>query len=97
MAMVLGVVIPVYCGSQRIGAVVTALRSALEAQRLQGRLVLRGSQLLYVAISFFVGTSLAVAGDALFGYRLAAILPAVERRYHRRGIFSFLCQAERFG
>lgn len=40
MVMVLGVVIPVYCGSQRIGAVVTALRSALEAQRLQGRLVL---------------------------------------------------------
>ena len=49
------------------------LERRIEIQRRRSRLVLRGSQLLYVAISFFVGTSLAVAGDALFGYRLAAM------------------------
>lgn len=42
-------------------------------QRRRSLLVLRGSQLLYAAISFFVGTSLSVAADALVGYRLVAL------------------------
>ncbi len=41
-------------------------------QRRRGHLVLRGSQLLYAAISFFVGTSLAVAIDAFLDYRLGS-------------------------
>ena len=49
------------------------LERRIAIQRRRSRMVLRGSQLLYVAISCFVGTSLAVAGDALFGYRVAAL------------------------
>lgn len=52
------------------------LERRIDIQRRRSRLVLRGSQLLYVAISCFVGTSLAVAADALIGYRVAA-LPTV--------------------
>lgn len=43
-------------------------------QRRRTGLVLRGSQLLYGSISFFVGTSLTVAADALLGYRFG-IMP----------------------
>lgn len=50
------------------------LDARIAVQRRRSVLVLRGSQLLYLAISFFVGTSLAVAGDALLGYR-AVLLP----------------------
>lgn len=41
-------------------------------QRRRTLLVMRGSQCLYLAISFFVGTSLTVAADSLVGYRLGA-------------------------
>lgn len=52
------------------------LEKRIGFQRQRSGLVLRGSQLLYVAISCFVGTSLAVATDAITGYRVAA-LPTV--------------------
>lgn len=39
-------------------------------QRRRSQLILRGSQLLYIAISCFVATSLCVAVDAFVGYRL---------------------------
>ncbi|QWP75045.1 DUF2721 domain-containing protein [Lysobacter sp. K5869] len=42
-------------------------------QKKRSRIILRGSQLLYTAISFFVGTSLTVAGDAVLGYRLGLV------------------------
>lgn len=49
-------------------------RSLLEQriflQRKRSKILLRGSQLLYAAISFFVCTSLTVAGDALLEHRL---------------------------
>ena len=52
------------------------LERRIQLQRLRSRLVLRSSQLLYAAISFFVGTSLSVAADAFIGYRAMA-LPTV--------------------
>lgn len=52
------------------------LEKRITVQRRRSVLVLRGSQLLYVAISCFVGTSLAVAADAVVGYRVAT-LPTV--------------------
>ena len=51
----------------------SVLERRIEIQRLRSRLVLRGSQLLYAAISFFVGTSLSVAADAIVGYRAVAL------------------------
>ncbi len=45
------------------------LEKRIVVQRRRSLLILRGSQLLYVAISCFVGTSLTIAGDALVGYR----------------------------
>lgn len=45
-------------------------------QRRRTLLVMRGSQFLYLAISFFVCTSLTVAADSLVGYRLG-VLPTV--------------------
>jgi hypothetical protein len=51
----------------------SVLERRIEIQRLRSRLVLRGSQLLYAAISFFVGTSLSVAADAIVGYRAGAL------------------------
>ena len=45
-------------------------------QRRRSTLILRGSQLLYVAISCFVATSLFVALDGFIGYRLG-LLPTV--------------------
>src|SRR3989339_1197600 len=44
----------------------------IDVQRRRSNLVLRGSQLLYAAISFFVGTSLSVAIDAFLDYRLGS-------------------------
>ena len=41
-------------------------------QRRRTLIVMRGSQFLYLAISFFVATSLTVAADSLVGYRLGA-------------------------
>src|SRR5690554_1477306 len=48
---------------QRIG-------NLIDLQRKRIRFILRASQLLYVAISCFVGTSLSLAGDAFLGNRL---------------------------
>jgi len=42
-------------------------------QRLRSTIMLRAGQLLYGAISFFVGTSLAVAVDAFAGHRLGPL------------------------
>ncbi|MEL1264363.1 DUF2721 domain-containing protein [Pseudoxanthomonas putridarboris] len=42
-------------------------------QRLRSLIILRAGQLLYAAISFFVGTSLAVAVDTFSGHRLGAL------------------------
>ncbi|MDB6164154.1 MAG: hypothetical protein JWL98_1586 [Xanthomonadaceae bacterium] len=41
-------------------------------QRRRTSMVMRGSQCLYLALSFFVATSLTVAADSLVGYRLGA-------------------------
>jgi hypothetical protein len=45
-------------------------------QRRRSALILRGSQLLYIALSCFVATSLSVAVDGFIGYRLG-LLPTV--------------------
>jgi hypothetical protein len=42
-------------------------------QRRRSALILRGSQLLYIALSCFVATSLCVAFDAFIGYRLGLL------------------------
>lgn len=55
---------------------IATLDKRIALQRRRSLIILRGSQLLYVAISCFVGTSLSVAGDAFLGYRLGA-LPTV--------------------
>ncbi|AWV07300.1 DUF2721 domain-containing protein [Marilutibacter maris] len=51
-------------------------RARIEAlilmQRRRSRITLHGSQLLYLAISCFVGTSLTVAADAFMGYRFVS-------------------------
>jgi hypothetical protein len=49
------------------------LEAHIARQKRRSKIILRGSQLLYTAISFFVGTSLTVAGDAYLGYRLASL------------------------
>ncbi|MEG3788802.1 DUF2721 domain-containing protein [Lysobacter sp. CCNWLW3] len=49
------------------------LEAHISRQKRRSKIILRGSQLLYTAISFFVGTSLTVAGDAYLGYRLASL------------------------
>ena len=50
-----------------------SLESRIALQRWRSRIILRGSQLLYAAITCFVGTSLTVAGDAFFGYRFGTL------------------------
>ena len=45
------------------------LEERIALQRTRSRTILRGSQLLYVAISCFVGTSLTVAGDSFLDHR----------------------------
>lgn len=42
----------------------------ISLQRRRSLIILRAGQLLYVAISLFVGTSLSVAADSLFAHRL---------------------------
>ncbi|WP_454831043.1 DUF2721 domain-containing protein [Pseudoxanthomonas wuyuanensis] len=42
-------------------------------QRRRSLIILRAGQLLYGAISFFVGTSLAVAVDTFLGHRLGSV------------------------
>jgi hypothetical protein len=55
-------------------------RSALEVQvtrhRRRAHLVLRACQMAYIALGCFIGTSLALAVDAYFGFRLS-LLPTV--------------------
>ena len=46
-------------------------------QRRRSLIILRAGQLLYVAISLFVGTSLAVAADNLLAHRLGALPTAL--------------------
>lgn len=48
------------------------LEKRILIQRRRSLLILRGSQLLYVAISCFVGTSLTIAGDVFIDYRFDA-------------------------
>ena len=45
------------------------LEARVTVQRKRSLIILRASQLLYVAISCFVGTSLTVAGDSFFNHR----------------------------
>ena len=58
-----------------------ALRTGLELQiarhRRRSRYVLRACMLLYCAVGGFVGTSLALAFDAFFGFRLAVLPTAL--------------------
>jgi len=49
------------------------LESRVSIQRRRSQMILRASQLLYIAISAFVGTSLTVAGDSFFGHVLGAV------------------------
>lgn len=46
-------------------------------QRRRSLIILRSGQLLYTAISFFVGTSLMVAVDGFLGYRFGALPTAL--------------------
>jgi hypothetical protein len=49
-----------------------ALDQWIAMQRRRTSIVMRGSQFLYLAITFFVATSLTVAADSLVGNRLGA-------------------------
>jgi hypothetical protein len=51
----------------------TRLEHLILMQRRRSRIMLHGSQLLYLAISCFVGTSLTVAADAFMGYRFVSM------------------------
>ena len=53
------------------------LERRIAMQKRRSQIILRGSQLLYIAISFFVGTSLTVAGDAVLGYRIGVLPTAL--------------------
>ena len=55
----------------------TLLERRIARQRLRSITILRAGQLLYGAISCFVGTSLTVAGDAFLGYRFGALPTAL--------------------
>lgn len=52
------------------------LERRIALQRRRSLIILRAGQLLYTAISFFVGTSLAVAADTFLDHRLGG-LPTV--------------------
>ncbi len=49
------------------------LEKRIGLQRLRSLIILRAGQLLYAAISCFVGTSLAVAVDTFTGHRLGSL------------------------
>lgn len=49
----------------------------IQRHRKRAQLVLRACQLLYAALGGFVGTSLALAVDALLGFRLGALPTAL--------------------
>lgn len=55
---------------------VAMIERLIVLQRRRSLIILRGGQLLYAAISFFVGTSLTVAADSFFDYRLG-VMPTV--------------------
>ena len=48
------------------------IESQIAIQRRRSRITLYGGQLLYTAVSCFVGTSLTVAADAFLGYRFVS-------------------------
>ncbi|MBB1060463.1 DUF2721 domain-containing protein [Marilutibacter spongiae] len=48
------------------------IESQIAIQRRRSRITLYGGQLLYIAVSCFVGTSLTVAADAFLGYRFVS-------------------------
>jgi len=52
------------------------LQARVMIQRRRSQMILRGSQLLYIAISCFVGTSLTVAGDSYLNH-LFGPLPTI--------------------
>lgn len=52
------------------------LEQRISIQRTRSILILRGSQLLYGAISCFVGTSLSIAADAVLDHRFG-MLPTI--------------------
>lgn len=52
------------------------LEARIALQRRRSHIILRGSQLLYVAITCFVGTSLSVAGDSFLDHRFG-VAPTV--------------------
>ena len=61
--------------NNRLARIIDRARSLLieyplALQRQRSLIILRAGQLLYVAISFFVGTSLTVAADSFLNYRL---------------------------
>jgi hypothetical protein len=53
------------------------LERRIALQRRRSLIILRAGQLLYTAISFFVGTSLAVAADTFFDHRLGGLPTAL--------------------
>lgn len=53
-------------------AEIELIEKRVALQRRRSMIILRGGQLLYVAISFFVATSLMVAADSFFQYRFGA-------------------------
>lgn len=56
---------------------IAMIERRIALQRLRSLIILRGGQLLYAAISFFVATSLTVAVDGFFGYRFGALPTAL--------------------
>lgn len=52
---------------------IALIEKRVALQRRRSMIILRGGQLLYVAISFFVATSLMVAADSFLGYRFGGL------------------------
>ena len=59
----------------------------IRLQRRRSLIILRAGQCLYVAVSLFVATSLAVAADTVFGHRLG-VLPTLLAALGVLGLFS---------
>ncbi len=55
----------------------TRLENKIAQHRLRAKIVLRALQMLYAAMSAFVGTSLAIAVDQFVGYRLDVLPTAL--------------------
>lgn len=56
---------------------ITLIERRIAMQRRRSLIILRSQQLLYTAISFFVGTSLTVAMDSFFGHRFGVLPTAL--------------------